>query len=104
MIIVFRINQEVDESEIIFFSARNTSILLPLLVLLLCFKAGRHGMVMDKALRPINQKLKQLDSEFPFPIAFVYVPWMYHILIIRKCRSLRKHYPTYRNHREWIES
>ena len=52
--------------------------------------------VLDRVLRPINQKLKQVaseieepklkqpDSEFPFPIAFGYVPWMYHILIVQK--------------------
>ena len=59
-----------------------------MVIAILCFKAGRHGMVMDKALRPINQKLKQLDSEFPFPIAFVYVPRMHHVLIIRKCKTI----------------
>ena len=58
--------------------------------------------VLDRALHPINQKLKQvaseieepklkqLDSEFPFPIAFGYVPWMHHILIIQKCKTIEE--------------
>ena len=45
-------------------------------------------MVMDKALCPINQKLKQLDSELSFPMAFGYAPWMHHILIIRKYKTI----------------
>ena len=58
--------------------------------------------VLDRALHPINQKLKQvaseieepklkqIDSEFPFPIAFGYVPWMHHILIIQKCKTIEE--------------
>ena len=34
-----------------------------------------------------SQKLKQLDSELPFPAVFGYVPWMHHILIIQKCKT-----------------
>ena len=60
--------------------------------------------VLDWALRPINQKLKQLDSEFPFPIAFGYVPWMHHIMIIQKCKTIEEAlFYIQKNHREWME-
>lgn len=31
-----------------------------------------------------DEKLKQADSEFAFPVAFAYVPWMHHVLIMQK--------------------
>ncbi|MBQ8954698.1 MAG: DUF1016 family protein [Clostridia bacterium] len=34
------------------------------------------------------EKLKQPDSEIPFPHLFSYVPWMHHVLIIQKCKSM----------------
>ncbi len=33
-------------------------------------------------------KLKQLDSEIPFPTVFAYVPWMHHVLIVQKCKTI----------------
>lgn len=37
-----------------------------------------------------NQKLKQAASEFPFPAVFGYVPWMHHVLIVQKCRTIQE--------------
>jgi len=37
-----------------------------------------------------EQKLKQTDSEMLFPAIFGYVPWMHHVLIIQKCRSVEE--------------
>lgn len=37
-----------------------------------------------------DEKLKQVDSEFAFPVAFAYVPWMHHVLIMQKCKSIRE--------------
>ena len=33
-------------------------------------------------------KAKQLDSEMLFPLIFAYVPWMHHVLIMQKCKSI----------------
>ncbi len=33
-------------------------------------------------------KLNQLASEIPFPTAFAYVPWMHHVLIMQKCKTI----------------
>lgn len=35
-------------------------------------------------------KLKQADSEMLFPAIFAYVPWMHHVLIIQKCKSIEE--------------
>ena len=37
-----------------------------------------------------DEKLKQVDSEFAFPVAFAYVPWMHHVLIMQKCKSIKE--------------
>lgn len=37
-----------------------------------------------------NQKLKQSASEMPFPTVFGYVPWMHHVLIVQKCRTVEE--------------
>lgn len=37
-----------------------------------------------------DEKLKQVDSEFAFPAAFAYVPWMHHVLIMQKCKSIKE--------------
>ena len=37
-----------------------------------------------------DQKLKQDDSEMTFPSIFAYVPWMHHVLIIQKCKTVRE--------------
>ncbi len=37
-----------------------------------------------------NQKLKQVASELHFPIVFGYVPWMHHVLIIQKCKTVEE--------------
>ena len=37
-----------------------------------------------------KQKLKQLDSEMLFPLIFAYVPWMHHVLIMQKCKSIEE--------------
>ena len=37
-----------------------------------------------------DEKLKRVDSEFAFPVAFAYVPWMHHVLIMQKCKSIRE--------------
>ena len=37
-----------------------------------------------------DEKLKQADSEFAFPVAFAYVPWMHHVLIMQKCNSIEE--------------
>ncbi len=33
-------------------------------------------------------KLNQAASENPFPTVFAYVPWMHHILIVQKCKTI----------------
>ena len=33
-------------------------------------------------------KLNQVDSEMPFPAIFSYVPWMHHVLIMQKCKTI----------------
>ena len=35
-------------------------------------------------------KLKQDDSEMIFPSIFAYVPWMHHVLIIQKCKTIEE--------------
>ena len=37
-----------------------------------------------------DEKLKQADSELAFPVAFAYVPWMHHVLIMQKCKSIEE--------------
>ena len=37
-----------------------------------------------------DEKLKQVDSEFAFPVAFAYVPWMHHVLVMQKCKSIKE--------------
>ncbi len=37
-----------------------------------------------------EQKLKQFDSEMPFPSVFAFVPWMHHVLIIQKCKTIEE--------------
>lgn len=37
-----------------------------------------------------DEKLKRVDSEFAFPVAFAYVPWMHHVLIMQKCKSIKE--------------
>ncbi len=37
-----------------------------------------------------EQKLKQLTSEMLFPSIFAFVPWMHHILIIQKCKTIEE--------------
>ncbi len=37
-----------------------------------------------------NKKLKQLDSEISFPAVFGYVPWMHHVRIIQKCKTVQE--------------
>ncbi len=34
-----------------------------------------------------NSKLQQVVGELAFPVAFSYVPWGHHILIITKCKD-----------------
>lgn len=34
--------------------------------------------------------LKQVDSEMQFPSAFSYVPWMHHVLIMQKCKTIEE--------------
>ena len=75
------------------------------MVLLLCFKAGKYGICCQGIGQGLTTdqseteaiaseieepKLKQPDSEFPFPIAFGYVPRMHHILIIQKCKTIEE--------------
>ena len=33
-------------------------------------------------------KLNQAASENPFSTVFAYVPWMHHILIVQKCKTI----------------
>ena len=50
------------------------------------------GMYFSERVQPGNpdrytsdlepEKLKQADSEFVFPVVFVFVPWMHHVLIM----------------------
>lgn len=35
-----------------------------------------------------TQKLNQNDSELSFPLAFGYVPWKHHILIVQRCETV----------------
>ena len=35
-----------------------------------------------------TKKLKQADSELGFPQMFAYVPWMHHVIIIQKAKSV----------------
>lgn len=37
-----------------------------------------------------EQKLKQLDSEMLFPSVFAFVPWMHHVHIIQKCKTVEE--------------
>ena len=37
-----------------------------------------------------NEELKQVASELAFPAAFAYVPWMHHVMIIQKCKSIEE--------------
>ncbi len=37
-----------------------------------------------------NSKLQQVVGELAFPIAFSYVPWGHHILIITKCKEIEE--------------
>lgn len=37
-----------------------------------------------------DQKLKQVASEMKFPSAFAFVPWMHHVLIIQKSKSIEE--------------
>lgn len=37
-----------------------------------------------------GEKLKQVASEIPFPAVFAYVPWMHHVLIIQKCKTIEE--------------
>ena len=37
-----------------------------------------------------DEKLQQLVGELAFPIAFSYVPWGHHILIITKCKEIEE--------------
>ena len=43
-------------------------------------------------------KVNQAASEFPFPTAFAYVPWMHHVLIMQKCRTKNLRRRLYTNH------
>ena len=52
-----------------------------------------HVDVNSKKLKQVaseiqSEKLKQADSELAFPAAFAYVPWMHHVLIMQKCKSI----------------
>ncbi|MBQ1532877.1 MAG: DUF1016 family protein [Solobacterium sp.] len=49
--------------------------------------------ISDKKLKQVaseiqREKLNQVDSEIAFPAIFAYVPWMHHVLIIQKCKSV----------------
>lgn len=49
--------------------------------------------VNDKKLNQVaseicETKLNQAASENPFPTVFAYVPWMHHILIVQKCKTI----------------
>ena len=35
-------------------------------------------------------KLNQLGSELPFPSVFAFVPWMHHVLIVQKCKTVKE--------------
>lgn len=35
-------------------------------------------------------KLKQVASEMIFPSLFAYVPWMHHVLIIQRCKTIKE--------------
>ena len=37
-----------------------------------------------------DEKLKQVASEMKFPSAFAFVPWMHHVLIIQKSKSIEE--------------
>lgn len=37
-----------------------------------------------------DKKLKRVDSELAFPTAFAYVPWMHHVMIVQKCKSIEE--------------
>lgn len=37
-----------------------------------------------------ESKLKQLDSELLFPSVFAFVPWMHHVLIVQKCKTIEE--------------
>ena len=54
-----------------------------------------HLVVNSKKLKQVaseiqNEKLKQDDSELAFPAVFAYVPWMHHVLIMQKCKSIEE--------------
>ncbi len=37
-----------------------------------------------------EEKLQQAAGEISFPLAFSYVPWGHHILIITKCKTIEE--------------
>lgn len=37
-----------------------------------------------------ESKQKQVDSELSFPQVFAFVPWMHHVLIIQKAKSVEE--------------
>ena len=37
-----------------------------------------------------EQKLNQAASEMLFPSVFAFVPWMHHVLIVQKCKTIRE--------------
>ena len=37
-----------------------------------------------------ESKLKQADSELSFPQMFAFVPWMHHVMIIQKAKSVEE--------------
>ncbi|MBO5569993.1 MAG: DUF1016 domain-containing protein, partial [Clostridia bacterium] len=48
-----------------------------------------YGIRLNQiAVIPQSEKLQQAVGELAFPIAFSYVPWGHHILIITKCKSI----------------
>lgn len=54
-----------------------------------CIEVG--GIKLNQVASEIqDQKLNQAASEMPFPAIFAYVPWMHHVLIVQKCRSIEE--------------
>lgn len=55
-------------------------------------KSDAAGLIEDleKDIDTSGTKLKQVASEMPFPSVFAYVPWMHHVLIVQKCKTIEE--------------
>ncbi len=48
----------------------------------------REGKTKQAASQFPERKANQAGSQMPFPPVFAYVPWMHHVLIVQKCKTI----------------